>query len=54
MIITTTTIMIVQVIILTWIFSTTPADCPRKYMKSSEITRYCELDYGGKWKLKEE
>lgn len=28
--------------------------CPRKYMGSGEITRYCELDYGAKWILKDE
>jgi len=29
--------------------------CPKKYRDmGGEIIRYCELDYGAKWRLKEE
>ena len=42
---------------------TSPEDCARKYRvlqseggilaKYSDIHRYCDLDYGGKWKIKD-
>ena len=42
---------------------TSPEDCARKYRtlqkdggmlaKYSDINRYCDLDYGGKWKIKD-
>ncbi len=32
----------------------TTVPCPQKYMGSGEIVRYCELDYGAKWILKDE
>jgi len=32
----------------------TTAPCPKKYMVNSNIFRYCKLDYGGKFKLREE
>jgi len=56
--------LIVQALILSWIFFTTPEDCPRKYRvtqneggiltQPSDIYRHCVLDYGGKWVLKDE
>ena len=64
MIIETVTMFIIQSLILGGIIWTTPEDCPRKYRVTQErggalasptdIHRYCKLDYGGKWKLKEE
>ena len=64
MIITTTTILIVQAIVIGTIMWTTPEPCPRKYRviqeqggalaSPTDIHRYCELDYGGKWVLKDE
>ena len=64
MIVTTTTMFILQSLILGGIIWTTPEDCPRKYRVTQEeggvlsnpngIYQYCELDYGGKWKLKDE
>ena len=64
MIITTATMLIAQALILSWIFFTTPEDCPRKYRvtqeeggilaQPSDIYRHCELDYGGKWVLNDE
>ncbi len=32
----------------------TTISCPKKYMNNVNISRYCELDYGAKWRLKEE
>ena len=64
MVITTTTLIIVQALIVGWIVFTRPDRCPRKYgvtqerggvlENSADIHRYCELDYGGKFVLKEE
>jgi len=64
MIITTTTMLITQALILSWIFFTSPEPCPRKYRVTQEeggilashvdIHRYCKLDYGGKFVLKDE
>jgi len=64
MIVTTTTMFILQSLILGGIIWTTPEPCPRKYKvlqedggvlaKYSDIHRYCDLDYGGKWKIKDE
>ena len=63
MIITTATIIIVQALVVSWIVFTTPEPCPRKYRVTQEqggvlvnptdIHRYCELDYGGRFVLKE-
>ncbi len=63
MIITTTTIILIQAIAVGCIIWTTPDPCPRKYRVTQEqggvlvnltdIHRYCELDYGGKWKIKD-
>ena len=56
--------LIVQALVISWIVFTTPEPCPRKYRVTQEqggtlsnptnIYRYCELDYGGKWVLKDE
>ena len=64
MIITTATIIIVQALVVSWIVFTNPELCPRKYRVTQEkggvlvnptdIHRYCELDYGGKFVLKDE
>ena len=63
MIITTATIIIVQALVVSWIVFTKPEPCPRKYRvtqdrggelaQASDIFRHCELDYGGKFVLKE-
>ena len=63
MIITTATIIIVQALVVSWIVFTRPDPCPRKYRVTQErggeltslagIHRYCELDYGGRFVLKE-
>ena len=62
--ITTATVIIVQALVVSWIVFTTPESCPRKYRVTQEqggmlvspvdIHRYCELDYGGKFVLKDE
>jgi hypothetical protein len=68
MIITTTAIMAVQAIIVTWIMVTAPEECPMKYRKTIEeggvlehqgqLNDYCvtaSLPYGRYyWVLKEE
>ena len=64
MIVETVTLFIIQTLILGGIIWTTPEDCPRKYRVTVEhggalaapvdIHRYCKLDYGGKWKLKDD
>ena len=63
MIITTTTMIIVQVIALTWIIVAEPESCPNKYMTLEEnggelqnlgdIIKYCDLDSNGRYTLKE-
>ena len=63
MVITTTTLIIVQALVVSWIVFTRPEPCPRKYRvmqerggvlaNLSDIHRYCELDYGGKFVLKD-
>ena len=63
MIITTTTMIIVQIIVVGCVLWITPEPCPRKYRVTQEqggvlvnptdIHRYCELDYGGKFVLKD-
>ena len=60
MIITTTAMLIVQSIIVTWVIVTNPEPCPKEYVGNTE---YCELTYGGfsgaynnqrtQWSLKE-
>ena len=64
MIITTSTLIIVQALIVSWLVFTRPEPCPRKYMVTkdeggvlaipADIHRYCELDYGGRFVLKDE
>jgi hypothetical protein len=64
MIIATTTLIIVQVVVVGCVLWMNPEPCPRKYRVTqehggvlanmSDIHRYCELDYGGKFMLKEE
>ena len=44
MIITTTAMLIVQSIIVTWIIVTNPEPCPQEYVGNTE---YCELTYVG-------
>jgi len=63
MIITTTTIIIVQVIALTWIIVAEPEPCPNKYMTLEEnggelqnigdTFMYCDLDSYGRFILKD-
>ena len=64
MIITTATIIIVQALIISWFVFTKPEPCPRKYrvtqekggilVTPSDVHRYCDIDYGGKFVLKDE
>ena len=61
---TTINLLIVGVSIFSYFAFTHPPDCPRKYrvtqekggalVNPSDIFRYCELDYGSKWVLKDE
>ena len=58
MIITTTTVMLVQAIIVTWIMVTAPTPCPREYLDLdwAELQEYCEITPAGsgrQWSLKE-
>jgi hypothetical protein len=43
-------IIILQLILM----GCTSTPCPKKYMGNSNIFRYCKLDYGGNFKLREE
>ena len=62
--ITTFNLIIVIVSLFSYFAFTAPEDCPRKYrvtqenggvlVQPSDIFRYCELDYGAKWVLKDE
>ena len=62
--ITTFNLIIVIVSLFSYFAFTSPEDCPRKYrvtqekggvlVNSTDIHRYCELDYVGKFKLKNE
>ena len=62
--ITTFNLIIVIVSLFSYFAFTAPEDCPRKYrviqekggvlVNPTDIHRYCELDYGGKFKLKKE
>ena len=59
MIITTTTVMLVQAIIVTWIMVTAPTPCPQEYLDLdwAEIHEYCEITptgLGRQWSLKED
>ena len=55
MIITTATIIIVQALIVSWFVFTRPEPCPREYRttRTHLLFEKCELDYGGKFVLKE-
>ena len=53
MIITTTAMLIVQSIIVTWVIVTNPEPCPKEYVGNTE---YCEITSAGmgyQWSLKE-
>ena len=62
--ITTFNLIIVIVSLFSYFAFTSPEDCPRKYRvlqnkggaltNLGQIYEYCTLDYGHKWKLKEE
>ena len=62
--ITTINLLIVGVALFSYFAFTSPEPCPRKYRATqeqggalanlSDIHRYCELDYGGKFVLKDE
>jgi|21_taG_2_1085346.scaffolds.fasta_scaffold42987_4 hypothetical protein len=54
MIISTGLMILIQAIIVGGIIYTNDPPCPAKYMKGGDIVRYCKLDYGAKWVLKEE
>ena len=61
--ITTINLLIVVVGLFSYFAFTSPEPCPRKYrvtleqggalVNMTDIHRYCELDYGGKFVLKE-
>jgi|TARA_B110001454_G_scaffold204987_1_gene214218 hypothetical protein len=63
MIVKTVTLIIIYVMVVGCVIWTTPEPCPRKYKvlqenggmlaKPSDIHRYCDLDYGGNWKIKD-
>ena len=55
MIITTTTLIIVQALIVSWFVFTRPEPCPREYRttRTHLLFEKCELDYGGKFVLKD-
>ena len=57
MIITTTAMLIVQSIIVTWIIVTNPEPCPQEYMDmGGNVSDYCEMTSAGmgyQWSLKE-
>jgi len=62
--ITTINLLIVIVALFSYFAFTSPEPCPRKYRVTQErggvlanptdIHRYCELDYGGRFVLKDE
>ena len=55
MIITTATVIIVQALIVSWLIFTRPEPCPREYRttRTHLLFEKCELDYGGKFVLKD-
>ena len=57
MIITTTALILVQSIIVTWIMVTAPEPCPQEYLNlGGDVIEYCELTpagLGNQWSLKE-
>jgi hypothetical protein len=58
MIIPTTTIILVQAIMVTWIMVTAPEPCPKEYMKYTQLVKVCKLQWlpsgGSQWVLREE
>jgi len=56
--ITTTTMLIIQAIIVTWIVVTNPEPCPKKYVDlGGDVSNYCEITSAGlgyQWSLKED
>jgi len=58
------TMIIIQIVVVGCVLWINPEPCPRKYRVTQEqggllaapidIQRYCKLDYGGKYILKEE
>jgi len=62
--ITTINLLIVGVSLFSYFAFSSPEPCPRKYMVTkgqggelanlADIHRYCKLDYGGRFVLKEE
>ena len=62
--ITTINLLIVGVGLFSYFAFTHPEPCPRKYrvtqehggvlVNSADVHRYCELDYGGKFVLKDD
>ena len=57
MIIITSTMMLVQAIIVTWIMVTASTPCPQEYLDlGGDVIEYCELTPAGlgrQWSLKE-
>ena len=57
MMVTVTTMFIVQVIIVSWIVITNPEPCPKEYLDmGGDVTDYCELTsagLGSQWSLKD-
>jgi len=53
--ITTATLIIIQALIVSWFVFTRPEPCPREYRttRTHLLFEKCELDYGGKFVLKE-
>ena len=48
MIITTTVMLIVQTIVVTWIIVTNPEPCPKEYIDlGGDVTKYCEITSAG-------
>ena len=58
MMVTTTVMLILQVVIVTWIVTTNPEPCPKKYLDlGGDVTEYCEVTPAGleyTWSLKED
>ena len=58
MIITTSTMMLIQAIIITWIVVTAPEPCPKEYMEYTQLIKVCKLQWlpsgGSQWVLREE
>ena len=56
--ITPTTMLIIQAIIVTWIVVTNPEPCPKKYVDlGGDVSNYCEITSAGlgyQWSLKED